>query len=86
MCDSIDAYKRTLGAAAVLASAIKRAARYITTYLGCRCSEYLGPDIHWEKVILVSCIRPMKGDAYCNWDEGFDGAMVTFRGSKNGPV
>ena len=82
MCDWIDAYQRTLGAAAALASAIKRATRYIAIYLGCRCSEYLGPDIHWEEIILVSCIRPMKGDAYCNWDEEFGGAMVTFRGSK----
>jgi len=82
MCEWIDAYQRTLGAAVVLQSAIKRAARYIAIYLGCRCSEYLGPDIHWEKIILVSCVRPMKGDAYCDWEDDFDGVMVTFRGSK----
>ena len=82
MCEWIDAHQRTLGAAAALQSAIKRAARYIAIYLGCRCSEYLGPDIHWEKIILVSCVRPMKGDAYCNWEDDFDGVMVTFRGSK----
>ena len=58
MCDWIDAYQRTLGAAAAPASVIKRAARYIAIYLGCRCSEHLWPDIHWEKIILVSYVRP----------------------------
>jgi len=24
----------------------------------------------------------MMGDAYCNWEDDFDGVMVTFRGSK----
>ena len=82
MCEWVDANQRALGAAVALASARKRAARYIAICLGCRCSEYLGPDIHWEKIILVPCVRPMKGGACCNWEDDFDGAMVTFRGSK----
>ena len=56
MCDWIDAHQRAAGV--VLVSVIKRAARYSATFWGCRASEYLGPDIHWKKIILVSCVRP----------------------------
>ena len=58
------------------------AGRYIGVFLGCRCSEYLGPDIDWDKIILTSDVRPMMGHQYCEWSDEFDGLMVTFRGSK----
>ena len=57
MCDWLAAHHQ---AALGLVGIIKRAARYLAIYLGCRCSEYLGPEVHWEKVILVSCVRPMR--------------------------
>ena len=61
---------------------IKRASRYVAIYLGCGCSEYLGPEIHWEKIILVSCISPMLDKAYCSWFDDSNDLMVTFRASK----
>ena len=45
MCDWLDARQASLG----LIGSIKRAARYLAIYLGCRCSEYLGPEVHWGK-------------------------------------
>ena len=78
MCDWLDADQRGGG----LKSVIKRASRYVAIFLGCRCSEYLGPEIHWEKIILVSCIIPMLDKAYCSWFDEFNGLMVTFRASK----
>ena len=78
MCDWLDRRQAGLG----LVGVIKRAARYLAIFLGCRCSEYLGPDIHWDKIIFVSCVRPMKKGAYCSWTDDFGGFMVTFRGSK----
>lgn len=78
MCLWLDEEQRGAG----LPGVIKRASRYFAIYLGCRCSEYLGPEIHWEKICLVSCIRPMMGDEYCTWFDDFDGLMVTFRASK----
>ena len=78
MCDWLDRRQAGLG----LVGVIKRAARYLAIFLGCRCSEYLGPDIHWDEIIFVCCLRPMKKGAYCSWTDDFDGFMVTFRGSK----
>ena len=44
----------------------------------------MGPEIHWEKIILVSCISisPMLDKAYCSWFDDFNGLMVAFRASK----
>ena len=78
MCDHLDAAQAKLG----LVGVIKRAGRYIGVYLGCRCSEYLGPDIDWDKILLTNDVRPMKNHQYCEWSDDFDGLMVTFRGSK----
>jgi len=78
MCDWLDEHQSASG----LVGVIKRAARYMAIFLGCRCSEYLGPEIHWDKIILVSCVRPMREGQYCSWSDDFDGFMVTFRGSK----
>ena len=78
MCDWLDARQAPLG----LVGIIKRAARYLAIYLGCRCSEYLGPEVHWEKIILVSCVRPITEGQYCSRSGDFDGIMVMFRGSK----
>ena len=78
MLDALDAEQKKLG----LVGVIKRAGRYIGVFLGCRCSEYLGPDIDWDKIIQTSDVRPMMGHQYCEWSDEFDGLMVTFRGSK----
>ena len=78
MCDWLDADQRDGG----LKSVVKRAYRYLATFWGCRCSEYLGPEVHWEKIILVSCVSPMFDEAYCSWFDDFNGLMVTFRASK----
>ena len=48
MCDWLDADQRDGG----LKSVIKRASRYVAIYLGCRCSEYLGPGVHWKRLSL----------------------------------
>jgi hypothetical protein len=61
MCDWLDHLQAGLGLVAV----IERAARCLAIFLGCRCSEYLGPEIHWDKVILVSCVGPMRDGVYC---------------------
>ena len=78
MLDALDAEQEKLG----LVGVIKRAGRYVGVFLGCRCSEYLGPDIDWDKIIQTSDVRPMMGHQYCEWSDEFDGLMVTFRGSK----
>ena len=78
MCDHLDQAQKQHG----LVGVIKRAARYIGIYLGCRCSEYLGPDIDWDKILLTNDVRPMKNHQYCEWSDEFDGLMITFRGSK----
>jgi site-specific DNA-cytosine methylase/integrase len=78
MLDALDTEQKKLG----LVGVIKRAGRYIGVFLGCRCSEYLGPDIDWDKIIQTSDVRPMMGHQYCEWSDEFDGLMVTFRGSK----
>ena len=65
-----------------LVGVIKRANRYFGIYFGCRAGEYLGPDIDWDKIIMVFDVSPMKGQAYCSWEDDFDGIMVKFRGSK----
>ena len=41
MVDALDAEQKKLG----LVGVIKRGARYVGVFLGCRCSEYLGLDI-----------------------------------------
>ena len=78
MCDWLGHLQSGLG----LDSVIKRAARYLAIFQGCRCSEHLGPGIHWGKVIFVSCVRQMHDGVYCGRDEDFGGFMVTFRGTK----
>ena len=65
-----------------LVGVVKRAARYTGVFLALRCSEYLGPDVHWDKVIMVRDVHPMKGHKYCRWSDDFDGFMVMIRGSK----
>ena len=40
---------------------------YVGVYLGYRCSEYLGPDIDWDKIIQTSDVRPMTGHQYFEW-------------------
>ena len=78
MCDWLDQKPQAPG----LIEVTKRTARYLAIYLGCRCSGYLSPDIHWEKIILVSCVRPMKDDTYCSWIDDFNGFITTFCASK----
>ena len=78
MVDALDAEQKKLG----LVGVIKLGARYVGVFLGCRCSEYLGPDIDWDNIILISDMRPMKNHQYCEWSGEFDGLMITFRGSK----
>ena len=65
-----------------LVGVIKRAGRYTGVYLDCRCSEYLGPDIDWDKILLTDDVSPMKNHKHCESSDDFDGLMVTFRGSK----
>jgi integrase len=61
---------------------VKRTRNKFGTYLACRSSEYLGPDPHWDKIMLTTDVRPLMGQAYCDWSDAFDGIMARFRGSK----
>ena len=76
--DWLDQVQRNQG----LAGSVKRSRTKCGVYLACRSSEYIGPEVHWDKIILTSDIRPMKGHGYCDWEDDFDGVMVRFRGSK----
>ena len=78
MLDWLDETSATQG----LAGTVKRARNKFGVYLACRSSEYIGPDVHWDKVMLTTDVRPLKGQAYCDWDDDFDGIMARFRGSK----
>ena len=78
MCEWLDKMQRGMG----LEGVTRRAARYFGVLLCARCSEYLAP-IDDDKILLVRDVMPMKGKQYCDWgDEGIDGFMIRFRGSK----
>ena len=78
MCEWLDKMQRGMG----LEGVTRRAARYFGVLLCARCSEYLAP-IDDGKILLVRDVMPMKGKQYCDWgDEGIDGFMIRFRGSK----
>lgn len=78
MMDWLDGVQSRQG----LSGVIKKSRNKCGVYLACRSSEYLGPEIHWDKIILTSDIRPMLGKGYCDWEDAFDGVMVRFRASK----
>ena len=78
VCDWLDNEQRSQG----LIGIIKKTDRYFGIYVGARASEHLGPDIDWDKICMVSDIRPMIGQQYCTWADDFDGVMIKFRGSK----
>lgn len=78
MCEWLDDAQRSWG----LEGVTRRAARYFGVLLCARCSEYLAP-IDDDKILLVRDVMPMKGKQYADWgDEGIDGCMIRFRGSK----